>query len=119
VREKWYLSKTTGEWRRALIYTPPRYEKNPKGRYPVLILQHGAGEDETGWTRQGKAQFILDNLIAAGKARPMIVVMDRGYAVRPGTPPDKLRPDAFLQDLRLVFSTFEDVVIHVLIPTVD
>src|SRR3989440_2015008 len=119
VREKWYLSKTTGEWRRALIYTPPQYEKNPKSRYPVLILQHGAGEDETGWTRQGKAQFILDNLIAAGKARPMIVVMDRGYAVRPGTSPDKLGSDAFLQDLRLAFSTFEDVGIHDLLPTID
>jgi enterochelin esterase-like enzyme len=119
VREKWYLSKTTGEWRRALVYTPPGYEKNTRSRYPVLILQHGAGEDETGWTRQGKAHFILDNLIAAGRARPMIVVMDRGYAARAGTPPDRLRPDAFLQDLRLAFGTFEEVVIHDLIPAID
>src|SRR5580698_1746688 len=87
VRAKWYLSKTTGEWRRAFVYTPPGYDQNPKTRYPVLILQHGSGEDETGWTRQGKAQFILDNLIAAGKARPMIVVMDRGYALRAGASP--------------------------------
>jgi hypothetical protein len=85
VRAKWYLSKTTGEWRRAFVYTPPGYDEHPSTRYPVLILQHGSGEDETGWTRQGRAQFILDNLIAAGKARPMIVVMDRGYAQRAGT----------------------------------
>ncbi len=76
VRAKWYRSRITGDWRRAFVYTPPGYDQNPKTRYPVLILQHGSGEDETGWTRQGRAQFILDNLIAAGKARPMIVVMD-------------------------------------------
>ena len=60
-----------------------------KERYPVLYLQHGGGEDESGWTRQGKANFILDNLIAAGKAKPMIVVMANGYARRAGqTAPD-------------------------------
>ena len=119
VRAKWYLSKTTGEWRRALVYTPADYDKHPNTRYPVLILQHGSGENETGWTRQGKAQFILDNLIAAGKARPMIVVMDRGYATRAGTPAIKVEPGAPLQDLQLAFSTFEDVIIRDLIPTID
>ena len=68
VRAKWYLSKITGQWRRAMVYTPPDYDRNPGQRYPVLILQHGAGENETGWTKQGKANFILDNLIAAKKA---------------------------------------------------
>ena len=87
VRSKWYFSKTTGDWRRALVYTPPGYDSDPKQRYPVLLLQHGAGENETGWTRQGRANFILDNLIAARKAVPMIVVMDCGYATRYGTPP--------------------------------
>ena len=119
VRAKWYLSKTTGEWRRAFVYTPPNYDKNRDARYPVLVLQHGSGENETGWTRQGKAQFILDNLIAAGKARPMIVVMDRGYATRPGMASEKVGPNAWLQNLQLAFSTFEDVVIHDLIPTID
>ena len=57
---------------------PPGYDANAKPRYPVLYLQHGAGEDERGWTNQGRANFILDNLIAAGKAKPMIVVMDKG-----------------------------------------
>jgi enterochelin esterase family protein len=119
VRVKWYLSKTTGEWRRALVYTPPGYDKSPGTRYPVLILQHGSGEDETGWTRQGKAQFILDNLIAAGKARPMIVVMDRGYATRPGTQAPIVGSNAWLQNLQLAFSSFEEVVLHDLIPMID
>lgn len=119
VRAKWYLSKTTGEWRRAFVYTPPGYDQHPAARYPVLILQHGSGEDETGWTRQGRAQFILDNLIAAGKARPMIVVMDRGYAQRSATPSPARGSSAWLQDLHAAFTSFEDVVMHDLIPMVD
>ena len=62
------------------------YDTQLKERYPVLYLQHGGGEDESGWTRQGKANFILDNLIATGKAKPMIVVMANGYARRAGQP---------------------------------
>ena len=76
----WHNSKTTGQLRRALVYTPPGYDAHPQQRYPVLILRHGASEDETGWTKQGSANFIMDNLIAAGKAKPMIVVMENGYA---------------------------------------
>jgi enterochelin esterase family protein len=119
VRAKWYWSKTTGEWRRALVYTPPGYDKNPRTRYPLLILQHGAGENETGWTRQGKAQFILDNLIAARKAQPMIVVMDRGYAARPGQALVKLDENTPLASVKLAFSVFEDVIMHELIPVID
>jgi enterochelin esterase family protein len=112
VREKTYFSKTTGAWRRALVYTPPNYDKDTKTRYPVLFLQHGAGENETGWTRQGRAQFILDNLIAAGKAKPMIVVMDRGYTT-PNT------PDLRQQNMLVAFSAFEKVIVDDLIPTID
>jgi len=119
VREMWYLSKTTGEWRRALIYTPAGYDGNPKTRYPVLYLQHGSGEDETGWSRQGRAQFILDNLIAEGKAQPMIVVMDRGYAAKAGTPAVKLAPGSSPAEIKPGFAAFEDVIIHELIPTID
>ena len=119
VRAKWYLSKTTGEWRRAFIYTPPGYDEHSTTRYPVLILQHGSGENETGWTRQGRAQFILDNLIAAGKARPMIVVMDRGYAQQAGTPSPTGGSGAWTQNLHLAFASFEDVVVHDLIPMID
>jgi len=84
VRIHWYLSKTTGTYRKCMVYTPPGYDLQTTERYPVLYLQHGAGESELGWTTQGKANFILDNLIAEGKARPMIIVMDNGYAPRPG-----------------------------------
>jgi enterochelin esterase-like enzyme len=119
VRAKWYLSKTTGEWRRAFVYTPPGYDEHSTTRYPVLILQHGSGEDETGWTRQGRAQFILDNLIAAGKARPMIVVMDRGYALRAGTSSRLGGSSAWLQNVQAAFTSFEDVIIHDLIPMID
>ena len=119
VREKWYWSKTTGAWRRALVYTPPGYDKNPRDRYPMLILQHGAGENETGWTRQGRAQFILDNLIAAGKARPMIVVMDRGYAARPGQEPVTFDGNTPLARVKLAFSVFEDVIVRDLLPVID
>ena len=119
VREKRYLSKTTGEWRRALVYTPPGYDQNPTARYPMLILQHGAGEDETGWTRQGRAQFILDNLISSGKALPMIVVMDRGYATRIATPAVKFGAGSSAMDAKTAFSAFEDVIVRDLIPAVD
>ena len=80
VRVKWYRSKATGTWRRAYVYVPPAYDADAKTRYPVLYLQHGAGEDERSWTAQGRANFILDNLIADGKAVDMIIVMPNGRA---------------------------------------
>lgn len=118
VREQWYFSGTMHEWRRAFVYTPAGYESG-QHRYPLLILQHGMGENETGWTRQGRAQFILDNLIAAGKARPMIVIMDRGYADPRGAPLFALTPDMPLGEVRAAFGRFEAVVIHDLIPMID
>lgn len=81
-----YYSAITGAWRRAYVYTPPGYDNSFSKKYPVLYLQHGAGEDETGWSTQGKMNFIMDNLIASQKAVPMIVVMDRGYATDPSKP---------------------------------
>jgi enterochelin esterase-like enzyme len=116
VRMTWYLSKTTGQWRRAMVYTPPDYETAARTRYPVLYLQHGAGEDETGWTKQGRANFILDNLLAAKKAKPMIVVMDRGYATRPGDAPAGVGrgPAGVLSP-----SAFESVIVDDLIPHID
>ncbi len=115
VRAHWYLSKITGGWRRAMVYTPPGYDEHTTTRYPVLILQHGSGEDETGWSRQGRAQFILDNLIAAGKAQPMILVMDRGYARPKGAPPRTRGPAEWLEGQ----IAFENVVVDDLIPTMD
>jgi enterochelin esterase family protein len=83
VRAHDYFSQTTGNIRRCFVYTPPGYDTNLSVRYPVLYLQHGMGEDARGWPEQGRAGFILDNLIAAGKAKPMLVVMDDG-GITPG-----------------------------------
>ncbi len=80
VRSVRYYSKACGEYRRMYVYTPAGYEQNPDKRYPVLYLQHGGGEDETGWIYQGFADVILDNLVAEGKAVPMIIVMVSGVA---------------------------------------
>jgi enterochelin esterase family protein len=77
VRIHTYYSKIQNATRRAFIYTPPGYDSSIE-RYPVLYLQHGAGEDETGWYAQGRVNFIMDNLIAQGRARPMIIVMENG-----------------------------------------
>jgi enterochelin esterase-like enzyme len=120
VRMEWYLSKTTGLWRRALVYTPPGYDQDARARYPVLYLQHGAGENETGWTRQGRANFILDNLIASRQAVPMIVVMDHGYATgpaAPGTAPAAAAPAT--PGAPQGPTAFERVVVSDLIPTID
>jgi enterochelin esterase-like enzyme len=86
VRMQWYYSKVTNAWRRAYIYVPPEYDLHPDKRYPLFNLRHGGGEDETGWVEQGRANFIMDNLIAEGKAVPMIVVMDWGQAPTPDQP---------------------------------
>ncbi|MEO5594355.1 MAG: alpha/beta hydrolase-fold protein, partial [Chitinophagaceae bacterium] len=76
VSENIYFSKLTSAWRRCFVYTPPNYTIETKSRFPVLYLQHGSFEDETGWAVQGKANLILDNLIADKKAVSMIIVMD-------------------------------------------
>lgn len=78
VQQILFPSKSTNTSRRAFVYTPPGYEKNQKIKYPVLYLQHGWGEDETAWTNQGHANLIMDNLIAAGKIKPFIIVMTYG-----------------------------------------
>jgi enterochelin esterase family protein len=83
----------------------------------VLYLQHGGGEDETGWPNQGRVDFIMDNLIAEGQAKPMLIVMDRGYAVNPAAPPSIREPGArgFLQ----LNTALADVFIKEIIPTID
>lgn len=78
VQQVLFASKSTGTQRRAFVYTPPAYEKNQSVRYPVLYLQHGWGEDETAWHNQGRANLIMDNLIAESKIKPFIIVMTYG-----------------------------------------
>ncbi len=82
-----YKSCVNGHIKECYIYTPPTYHKEKERKYPVLYLQHGVGENETGWIWQGKANFILDNLITEGKCQEMIVVMCSGYAFMPGEDP--------------------------------
>ena len=112
VSENIYFSKITNAWRRCFVYTPPDYEKNNNTRYPALYLQHGSFEDETGWSAQGKANLILDNLIAAKKAVPMIIVMDNGYAYKPE---DITNTDGRGRPI----SSFEEVMINEIIPMID
>jgi len=80
VRIEWYTSKTVDAPRGLYIYTPPGYE-TAKAKYPVLYLLHGSGDTENGWVTIGRANLILDNLIAGGKAKPMLVVMPYGRAL--------------------------------------
>lgn len=79
----WYHSKATGTMRRLTVYTPPGYDAGQM-RYPVLYLFHGANADEVAWTRLGRVNLILDNLLAARKAKPFVVVMPFGYGITPG-----------------------------------
>jgi len=78
VQQVLFPSKSTGISRRAFVYTPPSYSTDQSKRYPVLYLQHGWGEDETAWSNQGRANLIMDNLIAEGKIQPFIIVMTYG-----------------------------------------
>jgi enterochelin esterase family protein len=87
LRENQYFSKTSNSVRRAYIYTPPGYDKENSKRYPVLYLQHGMGEDETGWGNQGRTGFIMDNLIAEGKCTPFIIVMENSGGAPRGPRP--------------------------------
>jgi enterochelin esterase-like enzyme len=139
IREVLYFSKSTNRTRRCFVYTPPDYDKDPSIRYPVLYLQHGGGEDETGWPNQGRTNLIMDNLIAEGKAKPFIIVMENGGVSgprpaggpprgaaggapggpprgAPGAPPGQ-RPAGGLP--RFDFSAFAKVMTEELIPYVD
>ena len=112
VRSIYYYAKSTNEWRHALVYTPAEYEKGKK-KYPVLYLQHGMGEDETGWSKQGHMQHIMDNAIAKGEAVPMIVVMESGDVKAP------FRGGDNRQGFSSYGASFYKVMINDLIPYID
>jgi enterochelin esterase family protein len=124
LRQTLYYTKSSNAVLRCFVYTPPDYEKDPAKRYPVLYLQHGGGEDETGWGNQGHAGLIVDNLIAEGKATSFIIVMansyvpganSRGTAPAGGTNGAARGPGGF----NFNFSAFEQVLMDDLIPWVD
>ncbi len=114
VARRWYDSPTMGKTRRITIYTPPGYEAST-ARYPVFYLLHGAGGDEEAWIALGRTAQILDNLIAQGKAKPMIVVMTNGNAVQKAAPGESERgmyKPSFMDETRMdgVFeASFPDV----------
>ena len=112
VRSIYYYANATQEWRHAMVYTPAEYEKGKK-HYPVLYLQHGMGEDETGWSKQGHMQHIMDNLIASKEVVPMIVVMESGDVKAP------FRGGDNRQGFSEYGANFYQVMIQDLIPTID
>jgi enterochelin esterase-like enzyme len=126
VRIEWYVSKTAGQARRIFVYTPPGYERS-NARYPVLYLQHGYGEDEAGWSDQGHENFILDNLIAAHKAAPMIIVNENGLPGPdfhpPGPPRSGEKPPPIGEVARYFmndrYATFESIISSDLISLID
>ena len=87
IREIYFHSNTTGAQRHIFVYTPPQYDDDVNVRYPVLYLQHGYTENETGWSRQGRCGFIMDNLLADGKCLPFIIVMENGEISHPAQGP--------------------------------
>src|SRR4051795_2052929 len=124
LRQVLYFSKSTNTTRRCFVYTPPDYDKDTGARYPVLYLQHGAFEDETGWGEQGRANLIMDNLIAAGKSRPFLIVMDNGgnnFASGPrrGAPPAPGGAGGAPGRPRFDFSAFAKIMTDELIPFID
>jgi enterochelin esterase-like enzyme len=118
----WYRSGTLDALRSMHVYTPPGYESGSE-KYPVFYLLHGAGDDDSGWSTIGRAGFILDNLIAANKAAPMIVVMPNGSMPRPanmprfepGAPPS---PEAMAL-FRAAQNRFTDELLKEVVPYVE
>jgi enterochelin esterase-like enzyme len=131
LREIWYFSKSSNTNRHAYVYTPPGYDNDTTKRFPVLYLQHGAGEDETGWGHQGHAGWILDNLLAEGKARPFIIAMEFGGnpfaagARRPaassadGSRTNNTAGPGGRRPFNFNFSAFEHALIEDFIPYID
>lgn len=108
-----YTSKTVGTVRKALVYTPPGYSKRKK--YPVLYLLHGIGGDEKEWLKGGRPQVILNNLYAAGKLKPMLVVMPNGRAMKDDRPVGNI----YESDKVAAFANFEQDLLTDLIPYIE
>ncbi|WP_448698302.1 alpha/beta hydrolase-fold protein [Mucilaginibacter sp. AW1-3] len=111
VQQILFPSRSTNTSRRAFVYTPPGYEKDRSKKYPVLYLQHGWGEDETAWSNQGRANLIMDNLLAEGKIKPFIIVMTYGM-----TNDIKMGPGG-LRNFKV--DAFQTVLTAELIPYID
>ncbi|MEO6078620.1 MAG: alpha/beta hydrolase-fold protein, partial [Steroidobacteraceae bacterium] len=122
VREHWFKSNVAGTFRRMFVYTPPGYDASRNTRYPVLYLQHGAGEMEQEWTHSGLVNNIMDNLIAEKKATPMIIVMNNGFVNRVGEVPTGLLglpAGASTSPATLRFTAFEEMLLKEVIPDIE
>jgi enterochelin esterase family protein len=108
VSQEYFFSEITGEYECCYVYTPPKYRDDLEKRYPVLYLQHGGGENEACWTHMGKCNFIMDNLLAEGKAVPFIIVMNNAMmqVANDGAP-------------RLDNKRYNEMVIHDCIPFIE
>ena len=115
MRELYFHSDVTGGLRHVFVYTPPQYDKDLSVRYPVLYLQHGYTENETGWSRQGRAGLIMDNLLADGKCLPFIIVMENGEVSHPFN--NEQRRDGSM--MKQAFELFPSILINDVIPYID
>ncbi|MGW8317277.1 MAG: alpha/beta hydrolase-fold protein [Bacteroidales bacterium] len=122
VHALWYPSPTIGANRRMIVYTPPGYETSGES-YPVLYLLHGGGGDEEAWTSRGRANYILDNLIASGKARPMIIVMTNGVpsvqAALGERPVASLSQPASSGPAGMIAGKFEESLVRDVVPFIE
>jgi enterochelin esterase-like enzyme len=117
VVQEFFKSSVTGKYERCCIYTPPGYQQHRDTQYPVLYLQHGGGENEMCWIYQGKTNFIMDNLIADGKAVPMLIVMNDGQSRKAG---EEKTPLAFGgPSARSMMGLFKDILINDCIPFIE
>ena len=92
IHRHWYPSSTTGKARPLMVYTPPGYQHDGHARYPLVLLLHGFGDDETAWTEVGRAHLIADNLIASGQVGPVVIAMPWGHPV---PVPEGKRPEDY------------------------
>jgi len=117
IHHRFYKSDVVGDERDYFVYLPPGYDEKAKRLYPVLYLLHGYSDDASAWTAVGRAHVILDNLIAQGKAKPMIVVMPLGYGA-----PEIVKPGAGLLDANLRqrnYDKFRDALLNEVQPQVE
>ena len=110
-----YRSTAAGDQRRVAIYTPPGYQPDQAAKLPVLYLLHGNGENESSWVQYGRANLIADNLLAEGRMKPMIIVMPKGHAYKPGETPAPGTPPL----IAFKASVFKEDLLGTIVPLVE
>ena len=118
IHHHFYHSKIVGDDRDYYVYTPPNYDPHAKAAYPVLYLLHGYSDDASGWTAVGRANVILDNLIAEGKAKPMLIVMTLGYGA-PEVLQNGWRLQGHMDLFQKNYERFRDALLGEVIPAIE